>query len=61
MVRLLFGSFIGNFQDLMADAPDATGTLGLVAMSQGSYVAVVGLMLALSAAGLISSLRARER
>jgi hypothetical protein len=56
MVSLLFGSFLANLQDWVSHSPDATGTTGLVALSQGTYVVVVGLLLALALVGLVSSL-----
>jgi len=55
MVSLLFGSFLGNFEEWMSQAPDG-GTAGLVSMSQGAYFASITILFVLALGGLISSL-----
>jgi hypothetical protein len=59
MVSLLFGSVVGNFQDWISHSSDA-GSSGLVALSEGSYLAIVSVLFFVSLAGLIASLRARD-
>ena len=59
LTSLLFGSVVGNFEDWRS-APWAGGTVGLVSMSQGLYLAVVGLLFVVALGGLIASLRARD-
>jgi hypothetical protein len=60
MVCLLFLSFLGNFQDWLTQSPEATGSRGLVSMTQGPYTIIVGMLFVVELAGLAGSLRARE-
>jgi hypothetical protein len=59
MVSLLFASFLGNLEAWMAS--ESTGVTGLVSMSQGPYLASVGILLAVAIGGLISSLRVQSK
>jgi hypothetical protein len=59
MVSLLFGSVLGNLEDWISHASD-TGSSGLVALSEGPYLAIVSMLFLVSLGGLISSLRARD-
>jgi len=56
MVSLLFGSFLGNFQEWASQSAAATGASGLVSLSQGPYTVIVGVFFALALGGLIGSL-----
>jgi len=60
MVCLLFVSLVGNVQDWLTQAPEATGSGGLVSMTQGPYTIIVGILFAVASAGLTASLRARN-
>ena len=60
MVCLLFLSFLGNFQDWLTQSPEATGSGGLVSMTQGPYTFIVGILFIVALAGLTGSLRARD-
>ena len=59
MVSLLFGSVVGNIQEWTSHAPDA-GSSGLVALSEGPYLAIVSILFLVSLGGLMTSLRARD-
>jgi hypothetical protein len=59
MVSLLFGSVVGNIEEWLSNTPDA-GSSGLVALSQGPYLAIVSVLFFISLAGLIASLRTRD-
>ena len=58
MVSLLFGSFVGNVEEWASPTTDAaaTATDGLVSLSQGPYIVIIGLLLALALAGLTTTL-----
>jgi uncharacterized membrane protein YhiD involved in acid resistance len=58
MVSLLFASFLGNLEEWMAS--QSPGVAGLVSMSQGTYLASIGLLLAFAIGGLIGSLRSKN-
>lgn len=58
MVSLLFGSFLGNLEEWVSEAPDA-GTTGLVSMSHGPYFAIITILFVLALGGLISSLNVK--
>ena len=58
MVSLLFGSAVGNFE--LWTSRTADGGYGLVAMSQGTYLAIVSVLFLIALAGLIASLRVRR-
>jgi hypothetical protein len=55
MVSLLFASFLGNLEEWMASETD--GVTGVVSLSQGTYVASIGILLVFGLGGLISSMR----
>ena len=57
---LFFGSVIGNFEEWRAQSL-AGSTAGLVSMSQGTYLVIVGILFIVSLAGLIATIRARPR
>ena len=52
MASLLLGSFFGNLTDLLKHAPEANGSTGLVALSQGPYTLIVGVLFVVSVCGL---------
>jgi hypothetical protein len=60
MASLLFASFFGNLSDWLTAAPDATGTSGLVSFSEGTYVALIGVLLTLALAGLVGTLISKD-
>ena len=55
MVSLLFGSFVGNFEEWRSTTSE--GHRGLVSLEQGSYLASIGVMCLLAVGGLIASVR----
>ena len=55
ITSLLFGSVLGNVQDWVAHTADARET-GLIAISQGSYLAIETMLFLFSCLGLASSL-----
>src|SRR5262252_3443737 len=57
---LMFGSFLADLQDWLADVPGAIGAEGPVTIPAGPYVVGVGVGFCASLAGLASSLRRRE-
>jgi hypothetical protein len=59
MVSLLFGSFLGNFDEWLSPGPTDAGT-GLVNLPQGAYFASVGILCVVALAGLVSSLRSKN-
>jgi hypothetical protein len=61
IVSLLLHSFLGNLQDLVTSAPEATGSTGLVALSLGPYLVIVGLLLVVSVGGLLTTLAQGSR
>jgi hypothetical protein len=56
MASLLLHSFLGNVEDLIRHNPEATGAAGLVTIAQGPYTLIVGLLCAVSAIGLCTTL-----
>jgi hypothetical protein len=57
MVSLLFGSVLGNLEDWISHTH--AGSSGLVALSEGPYLVIVGTLFLVSLGGLIASLRAQ--
>ena len=55
MVSLLFGSFVGNFEEWRSATSE--GGRGLVSLDQGAYLASIGVMCLLAIGGLIASVR----
>jgi hypothetical protein len=60
MVSLLFHSFLGNLEGWLSPGPAEVPT-GLVSLSQGPYLASVGILCLVALGGLISSLRSRSQ
>jgi hypothetical protein len=56
MASLLLHSFLGNLEDTVTHAPNAVGSAGLVAIPQGPYTLIVGLLCAVSVVGLWATL-----
>ena len=61
MTSVLRHSFLGNLSDLLTHAPDAGGSSGLVALPLAHYLVIVGLLLAVSIAGLWTTLAMSKR
>jgi hypothetical protein len=59
MASLLLHSFLGNLNDLITHAPDASGSSGLVALSLRPYLVIVGVLLAVAVGGLLTTLEGR--
>src|SRR5207247_3579484 len=59
ITSLLFGSVLGNFQDWLSHTADVRET-GLIAISQGPYLAIETGLLLFSCAGLVGTLRASQ-
>ena len=57
LVSLLFGSFLADLQDWLLHIPDTPGTIGLLKIAQGPYVALVGVLLLVAVSGLVASIR----
>jgi hypothetical protein len=60
MASLLLHSFLGNLNDLITHAPDASGSSGL-ALSLRPYLVIVGVLLAVAVGGLLTTLAGKER
>lgn len=58
MVSLLFASFLGNLEEWMDS--ESAGVAGIVSMSQGAYLASIGVLLVFAIGGLIGSLRSQR-
>jgi hypothetical protein len=56
MVSLLFGSFVGNFEEWLSTSTERRP--GLVSLAPGSYLASIGVMCLFALGGLIGSVRA---
>ena len=55
MTSLLFGSLFADVQDLLTHVPATAGALGVITVPQRVYVALVGVVFAVSAAALAAN------